>query len=413
MKKLIFIFLALLLIGSLNGQDALQRAYIPKMGINQSAINPQKNAQSALMEAQRQMRLFNFDRTIEAFDNAVMQNPTSAVALLNRALFKKKIGMYSEAIQDVQLANRYNPFAADVYGFNGFDGLMNVLELNPEKSFVNLSPIKRLNYYYEMIDQLLLQEEIDESKFDRLVDLFELKENKDYIEAVSLADSLLGLYPQSAIIYDLLGSSYIELEEYSLAAEALSKAVAIQPNYAMAWYNYSRLEQFVGHLQKAEQYLNKAILLQDGLTKAYFDKALISSKNGNLNEALEHYNLIINLKGVDYWEAIQNRGLTRKLLGDFKGAISDINQAIEYSPENAQLYLSRANVYLILGHEDQAILDYSKAINLDKSIVAARYNRGIAFIRINNMNAACFDFENASDLGFSKAEDFIQYFCTE
>ena len=119
------------------------------------------------------------------------------------------------------------------------------------------------------------------------------------------------------------------------------------------------------------------------------------------------------MKGETYMEAFLNRGLTKKMLGDYGGALVDLNQAIEEFPNNPELYKNRGNLQLLLGLHRKAIDDYTKAITIDENYAEAYYNRALAFFLIYDKISGCMDLDKSIDLGYEIATKTKTYFCTE
>ncbi|WP_341531744.1 tetratricopeptide repeat protein (plasmid) [Nostoc sp. UHCC 0302] len=62
--------------------------------------------------------------------------------------------------------------------------------------------------------------------------------------------------------------------------------------------------------------------------------------------------------------AYNNRGLSRKEIRDYQGAISDYTKAIELDSSNARAYLNRGLVRVEMGDKKGAIADYKKGDSL-------------------------------------------------
>jgi len=62
-------------------------------------------------------------------------------------------------------------------------------------------------------------------------------------------------------------------------------------------------------------------------------------------------------------------------------AIDDLNLKIEKSPNEAELYVSRGDVYFLIHEFDSAEEDYSKAISINDDLDAAYYGRGMTLGR--------------------------------
>ena len=87
----------------------------------------------------------------------------------------------------------------------------------------------------------------------------------------------------------------------------------------------------------------------------------------------------------------------------FKGqndqAIADFTKAIEINPRFAYAYYNRGNAYGEKGQHDKAISDYNKAIEINPRYAEAHSNRGVAYDAKGNMKKACSDWKRACELG--------------
>ncbi len=366
-----------------------------------------------LREADINYQSFDLEETYFSFENAVAQNPNSANTLLRRAAFKQKIGMKTEAAEDFRRANRLNPYAADLYGYNGTYSLLNILAYEPEEALTELSWTTKMKDYHAWFHQYFLDEEVGFDELDLIDEVLYEAEDENIETAKFLLDSLLTSFPNSAVAYDLKGLFLNEEGKYNAATEAFSKAVTLNPQLSIAWYNFAQVERIKGNYELAKDYLDRAIYLQPDLTKVYFARALVLKSMGQKEEALKDYNKIVVDKKEPIPEVYLNRGLTRKMLGDFGGALADLNAALEDAPYDPILYKNRGNLYLLLGYHFQAVEDYTKAIEFNEDFAEAYYNRALAHLIIFNNTSACFDLEKSADLGYVRADEIWKYFCVE
>ena len=74
-------------------------------------------------------------------------------------------------------------------------------------------------------------------------------------------------------------------------------------------------------------------------------------------------------------------------LGELQTQKEALDQVATYSakikkqPEQAELYVTRGDAYYLLHEYDEAIKDFTTAINLDKSLDDAYFGRGMAYGR--------------------------------
>ncbi len=78
------------------------------------------------------------------------------------------------------------------------------------------------------------------------------------------------------------------LKRYDEALEYLDKALEIDPNYAITWYNKARLESLRNNLEESIKSLKNAIVLDNNL----WGKAMGEHEFDNIRDTLEFRKLI-------------------------------------------------------------------------------------------------------------------------
>lgn len=389
--KITHIFLAILLSSTLlsaqglrNGQDQIGRDVTVRSFGNDNLWH--------LRQAEILISQQNIERALFELDLAVAQDPYLANAYLLRAKLKKQIGMQTEARQDLQTALRLNPYVADIYGYNGPFGQLSLLA-TPDRIDIAGEETNRLQPYYDWLDQM--NADISEKDFvfatsapamelDHLEAAVWHLERENRQAAHAEVEKALALNPSSPIALDLKGLIFIQEQRWEEAKASLQEATRLAPDFAMAWFNLSRVEQAQGDRAAALEHLNKAIRLQEELPAR---------------------------EAEPYLQAYLDRGLTRKMLGDFGGALADINLVVEMEGETPELLKTRGNIYLIYGLYNKALLDFTTAIQKNPDSAEAWYNRGIAHLLNGDALSACSDFEKSAGLGFDKAKEKQKYFC--
>jgi S1-C subfamily serine protease len=83
---------------------------------------------------------------------------------------------------------------------------------------------------------------------------------------------------------------------------------------------------------------------------------------------------------------------------DWKGAITDLDQAIRLNPKFARAYSNRGTSRYKLGDKQGAIADYTQAIRLNPKTTFAYYNRGLIRNALGDKQGAIADYQKAADL---------------
>jgi tetratricopeptide (TPR) repeat protein len=97
-------------------------------------------------------------------------------------------------------------------------------------------------------------------------------------------------------------------------------------------------------------------------------------------------------------EGIKIRGLGYEEKGQYDEAISNYTKALEINPRDAEAYYNRGVVYNRKGQYDEAISDFTKALEINARDADAYYNRGIVHNRKSQYNEAISDFSKALEI---------------
>ena len=96
---------------------------------------------------------------------------------------------------------------------------------------------------------------------------------------------------------------------------------------------------------------------------------------------------------------------------DFKGAISDLDKAIELNPKQALAYCVRGEDKFMLHDYTGAIVDFDMALELDPKIEYAYCGRGLAEVRLNQTDKGCLDLKKAKEMGNEMAGKYSATLC--
>jgi len=97
-------------------------------------------------------------------------------------------------------------------------------------------------------------------------------------------------------------------------------------------------------------------------------------------------------------DTLLRQGSQSVIIGDYKGAISSFNEAIELFPARAEYYNQRGLAYGYSGSAEMAMKDFNEAIRLNPDYAEAYFNRGVALTQGGDKTAAAADFNRVVDL---------------
>lgn len=238
---------------------------------------------------------------------------------------------------------------------------------------------------------------------------YALKQNYDL--AIEAFTSAIALNPNYARAYNNRGAAYANKGQYNRAIGDYNKAISLDPNDALPYIGRGGVYADKGHFEKALSDLDKAIALDPNSAFAYSNRGTVYSNKGYFDRAIEDFNKAISLD-PNLAGAYSNRGLIYDRNSQYNKAIMDYNTAIALVPNDAKTYVNRGNFYANKGQYNRAVEDYSRAIALspNDAIVSARayVGRGAAYANKGNMNWAISDFQKACNWGEQLGCEYLQ-----
>jgi len=118
---------------------------------------------------------------------------------------------------------------------------------------------------------------------------------------------------------------------------------------------------------------------------------------GQFLRAADLYTQAIDLS-PDLAQVWGNRAVAFYRLGQMDRAIADCNQAMALDSGRPAFYNTRASVYVHIGRFQQALEDLNRAIGLDGRSATALYNRGNVYSRLRQFDRAVQDYGRAIKL---------------
>jgi len=172
---------------------------------------------------------------------------------------------------------------------------------------------------------------------ERLSILLNYYQAGQYVEAETLAKSIIQLSPNHQFSWKVLGASLKQNGKNIEALTAMKKSVELAPKDSEAHNNLGVTLEGLGRLKEAEVSYRKAVKLKSDYVEAYNNLGNALKELGRLEEAEESYRKAIKLK-FDYAEAHNNLGNLEKELGKLDNAKSSYLQAVTLKPDYAEAH---------------------------------------------------------------------------
>ncbi len=230
-----------------------------------------------------------------------------------------------------------------------------------------------------------------------------------YADAFYILDRLIIKDKNRNRALALRAELYLLTKDYKLAAQDFLKASAL--NKRVIDYKIKAAESYMkmGKFSKAIQLYSDIQQEHPEQIEILTYKALCEIELKEYDKAESDINEYIRFYSDDT-EALNISGRIFVLKGDYLKALEQYNLCIKNQSDNYIYFYNRADVYFQTGMYENAVYDYSMALDLNPHVAEVYYKRGIANLKIN-IDDACIDFKQARSMNFHKADDYIVKYC--
>lgn len=206
--------------------------------------------------------------------------------------------------------------------------------------------------------------------------------SKDFKEAVYNFTKAIASNPAHTDAYYQRGRTYLELKYYVQALVDFDKTIELNPKHTKAYYTRGYAKFLMKNYRGSVSDFNFAIEINPQSALAYFyrgeakhsigetEGACIDWNNAirlgyaNAGDFIQKYCEESTLSSQKYLDKIITSGNQKFNQGDFQGALTEYDKALQMNPEYGEGYVSRGLVNLVLGFENKACADWKKAAEL-------------------------------------------------
>jgi tetratricopeptide (TPR) repeat protein/serine/threonine protein kinase len=354
-----------------------------------------------------------YEKAIADLNKAIELSPNYVTALHNRGVNFREAHEYDKALADLNKALELD--SRDAYGWSErgrvFSELhqpdkavadcFKALELEPNNwkaRYTRGRAYNELRQYDNAVADLTRAIELAPTELaprcDRALAYDRLHQ---YDKAIADLNKAIELDPKNAATWNNLGAHHCDLHQYDKAIADLNKAIELDPKNAAAWSNRGSVYNELHQYDKALTECCQAIELDPKNASAWNNRGYAFIGLHQNEKAVADLNKAIELD-PKYSMAWNNRASVYVDLGQYDRAIADCFKAIELDPENVPALSNRGGLYALLGQYDKALSDCSKAIELDPKNAAAWSIRALTYYKLHQYDKAIVDLNKAIEL---------------
>ena len=222
---------------------------------------------------------------------------------------------------------------------------------------------------------------------------------------VTNAEKLVDNYPESLMLWNLVGAANRGLGRFDKAVNAFTKTTLLNPLYPDGFNNLGVTLKNQGKLDAALSALREALKLKPDYAEAHNNIGNVFSEKGDAYAAAEAYGkaLIYNPK---YTEARFNMGVSLLVSNAPENAILAFSEVLSERPDYADAHFYIGNAFKNLGKLQEAIEAYESALVYEPNYPEALNNLGVILFETNKFNEALVLFDRAIVLNSDYGEAY-------
>lgn len=307
------------------------------------------------------------DEAMETCQKGLKIAPEYSDLHYQMAILREKRGQDQEAFTSYELAIRYNPQMQDAR-VNSANLLCKYKEY--DKAYALYTEVLDLNPHNENIENM--------------VKAYNGRSNcrynqRRYEEAIAECNAALSLDPHAATSHLYKASALFDLERYDESISSYEAGMFLGPAINLISYQkYAASLHRAGRYQDALDNFSQAIKLSNNNSTIRYNKA-------SCHVALEQYTAAIK----EYEHVLKN-----------DSAFADADFYFDYG-----VALGRA------GNTDNALQQFTKAVELDPNHMGARYNKAICHVDADDHTRAVEEFEKISQGESCALHSHANFYC--
>lgn len=293
---------------------------------------------------------------------------------------------YFKAGEDFAKANNYQDAIAQ---------FSKAIELDPDydKAYINrafaFSRTGEHKSAAEDYDRALVFDDKDEELFYFSGKEWHLAGNNQF--ALVKLTSAINMKKNFLEAYQVRQTVFMDIEEYDQALADCQKCLKLNDD-EQAYFNLAQVYEKLGMLNEAEQAYKSSLQKNRRVVKTHYSYAQLLYSLEKFNEADIEVTQVLQLD-PRHLEGILLKSQVLAAQGHYLKASDQLSMASVEYPDVPQIYLNRGDINNKLNQPGYAIIDYTKAIELDPENAETYYKRAGAYESIRDYEKALLDYD--------------------
>jgi tetratricopeptide (TPR) repeat protein len=219
------------------------------------------------------------------------------------------------------------------------------------------------------------------------------------------------------------GMIYAEKRDFDRAFDDLNKALNINPDYHQALWSRGRIYAINGYLDQAILDFNKAITIKSDYYEALRDCGYAHLLNKDIDHAITYFSNALTIEPYDF-DTLIKRGGAYAMNGNYNLAIKDWETVLQIDQDNIDALTNlngaisklddniaigdRAEEYFAKGDFDMALVCFNDLLSKYPYSLVGLYNRGLVLCEKKEFVLAIEDLNNADKIAIKIRPDFWQ-----
>ena len=212
----------------------------------------------------------------------------------------------------------------------------------------------------------------------------------DFVGAEKDAAAAIELNPFITVSYEIRGLSRIRQKKYYEAIEDYERVLKMRPDVLDLWRNYAFCSWEIKDYDKTMALIDTLRAKAPDYTYALHMRSEVLLERGDTVGAMAALDTVLTIDKYDYW-AYMSRSIINIGLRKFDEVESDLTHAIRLNPQSGH-YINRSIAREELGNLRGAMDDLDMAVQLDSDNALARMNRGLLREKVGDYNRAIEDY---------------------